>query len=53
MSTEEFFPAEVADILDNHKVTPENTAKLRNYFMNPDRFDPTRRTIVFSTPSTF
>jgi hypothetical protein len=47
----EFYPDEIWDILSTHNATAENTAKLRNYFMNPDRFDPTRRTIVFSTPS--
>ena len=47
----EFFPDEIWDILSNHKVTTENTAKLRQYFMNPDKFDFTRRTIIFSTPS--
>lgn len=47
----EHFPDEIWEILSNHQATPENTAKLRNYFSNPDRFDFTRRTIIFSTPS--
>lgn len=47
----EHFPDEIWDILSNHKVTEANTDKLRKYFMSPDRFDFSRRTIVFSTPS--
>lgn len=30
----------------------EDTAKLRNYFMAPQIIDPTKKTIVFSTPLT-
>jgi glycosyltransferase involved in cell wall biosynthesis len=51
MSVYENYPKEIADILISHDETPENTDKLRKFFMNPDRYDFTRRTIVFSTPS--
>ena len=47
----DFYPKEIWEILETHNATPANTDKLRNYFMNPQYFDPTRRTIVFSTPS--
>jgi hypothetical protein len=41
------------DILYNSKMETEaDTAKLRNYFMAPQVIDPTKKTIVFSTPLT-
>lgn len=48
---ENFYPEEIRDILNNHKMTEENTGKLRNYFMNPSVFDMQKKTIIFSTPS--
>ena len=51
MSESQFFPPVIWEILESHNVTPENSEKLRTYFSSPSLFDPTRRTIVFSTPS--
>lgn len=48
---ENYYPKEIATILETHDMTESNTAKLRNYFMSPDRFDTNKKTIVFSVPS--
>ncbi len=48
---ENYYPKEIATILTENDITEANTAKLRNYFLNPDRFDINKRTIIFSTPS--
>ena len=47
-----FYPEHVSTILETHDMTEKNTAILRNYFMNPQKFDQGKKTIVFSTPST-
>jgi predicted P-loop ATPase len=48
---ESYYPKEIATILATDDMTEKNGAILRNYFMNPDRFDQQKRTIVFSVPS--
>jgi len=39
-------------IKDSKMEKDEDTAKLRNYFSAPHMIDPTKKTIIFSTPST-
>ncbi len=51
MNLKEYYPEEIANILENHDITEKNSAKLRDYFTNPSRFDQNKRTIVFATPS--
>jgi len=51
MNLLEYYPEQIAKILETDNFTESNGAMIRNYFLNPDRFDPQKRTIIFSTPS--
>jgi hypothetical protein len=52
MNLKQYYPEQIAQILETDDLTEKNGAILRNYFLNPDRFDQNKRTIIFSTPLT-